>query len=111
MFGIDFGGPIEEKDSCLEGCHVAVLCLRFGRLGRLDVYHVLRHPSVPGPGNASEWLPGKFLERLLGLGMEMLENGFLEGSWSDSWAWVWKCFKIASWKLPGATSGLGLGNT
>ena len=32
--GADFGGPIEEKVSGLEGCHVAILyCLRLGRLG------------------------------------------------------------------------------
>ena len=32
----------------------------------------------PRPGNASKWLPGSRLERVFGLGLEMLQNGFLE---------------------------------
>ena len=42
----------------------------------------------PEPGNASKWHPGSLLERLLGLSLEMLQNGFLEASWSDFWAWA-----------------------
>ena len=35
----DFGGPIEEKVSCLEGCYVAILyCLKVGRLGNAWIF-------------------------------------------------------------------------
>ena len=30
------------------------------------------------------------------LGLDMLENSFLEGFWNDFWAWVWKCLKNSS---------------
>ena len=63
-----------------------------------------------GPGNASKWPPGSLLERLLDLRLEMLQNRLQGASWSDFWAWGWKCFKMASWKPPGATFGLGPGN-
>ena len=33
---------------------------------------------LPRPGNASKWFPGSRLERVFGLGLEMLQNAFLE---------------------------------
>ena len=39
MLIVDFGGPIEEKVSGLEGCHVAFE-VRLRCDGRLDVGHV-----------------------------------------------------------------------
>ena len=52
-------------------------------------------------------MAGSFLERFLGLGLEILENSFLKGFWSDYLAWAWKCFKIAPCLLE-RLSGLGL---
>ena len=51
-----------------------------------------------------------FLEPLLGLGLEIFKNIFLESFWSDFWAWAWKCFKIMSWNASGATFEPGPGN-
>ena len=43
----------------------------------------------------------------MGLGLEILENNFLEGFWSDFLAWAWKCLKIAPCLLE-RLLGLGL---
>ena len=37
-----------------------------------------------GLGNAPKWLSGGFLNPFCGLGLEMLQNGFLEASWAHS---------------------------
>ena len=52
----------------------------------------------------------KLLERFLGLGLEMLKNSSLEAFWFDFWAWAWKFLKIASWKDYGTIFGPGPGN-
>ena len=44
----------------------------------------------------------------MGLGLEILENSFLEGFWGDFWAWAWKCLKIAPGKLLERFLDLGL---
>ena len=68
--------------------------------------HILR----PGLGNAAKWPCGGFLGLFCGLGLEMLQNGFLEASWAHSAAWAWQCSKIAFWRLPGPILRPGLGN-
>ena len=57
--------------------------------------------SRSGLGNASKWLPGVLLERLFGLGLEMLQNGLLELSWSAFSAWAWLG---SQWLWPGNVS-------
>ena len=64
----------------------------------------------PGLGNAAKWPSGGFLGLFCGLGLEMLQNNFLEASWAYSMAWVWKCSKMAFWRLPGPILRPGLGN-
>ena len=54
---------------------------------------------LPGLGNALKGGSGGFPGSFCGLGLQMLQNGFLGASWAHSAAWVWKCFKIASWGL------------
>ena len=60
----------------------------------------------PGARNTSKYNPGSFLEPLLDLGPEVLQNCLLEVAWSHFWPWDQKYFKMSSWKLPGDTFGL-----
>ena len=64
----------------------------------------------PGLGNAVKWASGGFLGSFCGLGLEMLQNGFLGASWAHSAAWAWKCSKMAFWSLLGPILRPGLGN-
>ena len=64
----------------------------------------------PGLGNAVKWASGGFLGSFCGLGLDMLQNGFLGASWAHSAAWAWKCSKMAFWGLPAPILRPGLGN-
>ena len=46
----------------------------------------------------------------MGLGLEILENTFLEGFCSDFRPWAWKYLQIAAWKSFGATFAPEPGN-
>ena len=37
----------------------------------------------------------------MGLGLEIIENSFLERFCNDFWGWAWKYLKIAPWKHSG----------
>ena len=71
---------------------------------------------LPGPilrlglGNAPKWPSGGFLGPFCGLGLEMLQNGFLEASWAHSAAWAWKYSRMAFWRLLGPILRPGFGN-
>ena len=65
----------------------------------------------PGLGNAPKWPSGGFLGPFCGLALEMLQNCFLEASWTHSAAWAWKCSTMTFRGLPGPILRPGLGNT
>ena len=44
----------------------------------------------------------------MGLGLEIFEDSFPEGFWSDSWAWAWKFLKIIPESFLESLLGLGL---
>ena len=90
-------------------CFKIASCSAFGREFRawawefkVTSWEVSGANFWPGLGNASKWLPGNLLARISGLGMEMLENGFLGIFWREFLAWAWTCCKMASWEPSGA---------
>ena len=55
-------------------------CLKIVSVSSLE-----RATSESGPGDSKKTIPGSLLARLLGLGLEILENRFMEGFWPDFW--------------------------
>ena len=70
---IDFGGPIEEKVSGLEGCHVVILYC--SKLGRLE--------------NAWSFRFGSFSVAIL----YCLRLGRLGNAWGRKW-WYHICYRL-----------------